>query len=78
MELLRLRIKDVDFSMQSIIVRAGKGDKDRTTVLPDSIVPYLRNQIEHARLLHKSDLDAGHGEVSLPYALSRKYPQAPF
>lgn len=78
MELLRLRIKDVDFSMQSIIVRAGKGDKDRTTVLPDSVVPYLRNQIERARLLHKSDLDTGHGEVSLPYALARKYPQAPF
>jgi integron integrase len=77
METLRLRIKDVDFSMHALIVRAGKGDKDRVTVLPDSLVPYLRNQIERVRLIHKSDMHAGYGEVSLPYALARKYPQAP-
>lgn len=78
MEVLRLRVKDIDFSMHAIIVRAGKGDKDRITVLPDSLIPYLHNQIERVRLLHKSDLDAGYGEVSLPFALARKYPQAPF
>lgn len=78
MEVLRLRVKDIDFSMRALIIRAGKGDKDRITVLPDSLVPYLRNQIERVHLLHKSDLDAGYGEVSLPYALTRKYPGAPF
>lgn len=78
MEVLRLRVKDIDFSMRALIIRAGKGDKDRITVLPDSLVPYLRNQIERVHLLHKSDLDAGYGEVSLPYAQTRKYPGAPF
>jgi integron integrase len=78
MEVLRLRIKDVDFSRHAIVIRAGKGNKDRITVLPDSLVPYLRNQLEHVRLLHKTDLDAGFGETSLPYALARKYPNAPF
>ena len=77
MEVLRLRIKDVDFSMHSIIIRSGKGNKDRITMLPESLSEYLKNQIDHARLLHKSDIDAGFGEVSLPYALARKYPQAP-
>jgi integron integrase len=78
MEVLRLRIKDVDFERHAIVVRAGKGDKDRITVLPDSLVPYLRIQLEHVRLLHKTDLEAGFGETSLPYALARKYPNAPF
>lgn len=78
MEVLRLRIEDVDFSMQAIIVRAGKGDKDRITVLPESLTVYIKNQIDRVRLLHKSDVEAGFGEVSLPYALARKYPQAPF
>jgi len=78
MEVLRLRVKDVDFSRHAIIVRAGKGDKDRITVLPDSLEPYLRNQLEHVRLLHKTDLEAGFGETSMPYALARKYPNAAF
>lgn len=78
MEVLRLRIKDVDFQQHAIIVRAGKGDKDRITVLPDALLPYLQNQTEQVRLLHQSDLDSGYGEVSLPYALARKYPSAPF
>ena len=78
MEVLRLRIKDVDFSRHAIVIRAGKGNKDRITVLPDSLVPYLRNQLEHVRLLHKTDLEAGFGETSLPNALARKYPTAPF
>ena len=84
MEVLRLRIKDVDFSRHAIVRlrhsenAEDKGDKDRITILPDSLVPYLRNQMEHVRLLHKTDLEAGFGETSLPYALARKYPNAPF
>jgi integron integrase len=78
MEVLRLRIKDIDFDRHAVIVRAGKGDKDRITVLPESLEPYLRNQLEHARLLHQADLEAGFGETSLPWALARKYPNAAF
>ena len=78
MEVLRLRIKDVDFDHHALIVRAGKGDKDRITVLPDALEPCLRNQLERARLLHKADLEAGFGETSLPHALARKYPNAAF
>lgn len=76
MEVLRLRIKDVDFPQNAIMIRAGKGDKDRITVLPDSLLPYLQNQVERVRLLHQSDLESGFGEVSLPCALARKYPSA--
>ncbi len=66
MECARLRIKDIDFDYKTITVRDGKGDKDRITPLPDSIVPDLRRQIERARLLHEEDLAAGCGEVYLP------------
>jgi integron integrase len=76
MEVLRLRIKDIDFSGKAIIVRAGKGNKDRITILPDVIVPYMENQVERASLLHQSDVEAGFGEASLPFALARKYPNA--
>lgn len=76
LEVLRLRIKDIDFHGKALIVRAGKGNKDRMTVLPDALVPYLKNQIEQVRLLHKTDVEAGFGEVSLPFALARKYPNA--
>ena len=78
MEVLRLRIKDVDIHQHAIIVRAGKGDKDRITVLPDSLSSYIKNQTDRVRLLHQSDLDSGYGEVSLPYALARKYPSASY
>jgi len=78
MEVLILRIKDVDFPRHAIVVRAGKGDKDRIMVLPDSLVPHLGNQLERARLLHRIDLEAGFGEASLPHALARKYPNSPF
>jgi hypothetical protein len=64
--------------MQAIMVRAGKGNKDRVTVLPECLGLYIENQIDRVRLLHKSDIEAGYGEASLPYALARKYPQAPF
>jgi len=76
MECLRLRVKHVDFSYWQICVRSGKGDKDRVTLLPDSLVDELKTQIEVAHSLHQKDLEAGYGEVSLPYALSRKYPNA--
>lgn len=74
MEALRLRIKDVDFHSNQIIVRDGKGKKDRVTILPESLHAPLKDCIAHARRLHEFDLGEGFGEVSLPYALSRKYP----
>jgi len=76
MEALRLRIKDIDFSYKQIVVRSGKGNKDRVTLLPDILIPDLERQIEYARRLHQSDLLAGFGRVHLPFALSRKYPNA--
>ncbi len=76
MEGLRLRIKDVEFERGEILVRDGKGAKDRVTMLPGSLVPALREHLERVRELHKQDLASGHGEVHLPYALDRKYPAA--
>ncbi len=76
MECLRLRVKDVDFEYKCIIVRDGKGEKDRIVPLPETVIPGLRRQIERVRLLHEEDLVAGHGEVYLPYALAGKYPHA--
>jgi integron integrase len=76
-ECLRLRIKDLDFANHQIIVRDGKGEKDRATVLPDALTPELKSQVEIARLVHQKDLKEGFGEVSLPYALAQKYPNAP-
>ena len=76
MEGLRLRVKDVDFSSNEILVRDGKGAKDRVTMLPASLVPALREHLDRVRELHRQDLAVGHGEVYLPYALDRKYPAA--
>jgi integron integrase len=72
-ECRRLRVKDVCFDEGHIVVRNGKGDKDRITVLPDRCRQSLMEQIERVRRLHKKDLDAGFGAVYLPYALERKY-----
>jgi integron integrase len=77
MECLRLRVKDVDFARNQIVVRDGKGAKDRRTVLPRALVEPLRRAVERTRLVHESDLARGHGEVWLPHALKRKYPRAP-
>jgi integron integrase len=77
MEALRLRIKDVDFGRNEIIIRDGKGGKDRRTMLPRSLVEPLHREIERARVLHDTDLAAGFGAVWLPHALARKYPNAP-
>ncbi|HVI59734.1 MAG TPA: integron integrase [Luteimonas sp.] len=76
MEALRLRVKDVDFERNEIVVRDGKGGKDRRTVLPATLSAPLRAQVEHARVLHEADLREGFGEAWLPHALSRKYPNA--
>jgi len=76
MECVRLRIQDIDFDDRTITVRDGKGEKDRIVPLPESVIPDLRRQIERVRLLHEEDLTAGFGEVYLPDALERKYPNA--
>ncbi|EIL89190.1 integron integrase [Rhodanobacter spathiphylli] len=77
MEVLRLRIKDVDFARNEITVRDGKGGKDRHTMLPRSLAEPLLREMERARLLHEADLASGFGAVWLPHALARKYPGAP-
>ncbi|HZM36950.1 MAG TPA: integron integrase [Burkholderiales bacterium] len=76
-ECLRLRVKDVDFAYRQIVVRDGKGGKDRVTMLPASVVEPLRAQLVRARELHEEDVARGVGEVELPHALARKYPRAP-
>jgi integron integrase len=76
MECVRLRVKDVDFAQHQIVVRDGKGEQDRVTVLPDSLVAPLQEHLQRARQLHARDLEAGYGTVDLPYALARKYPNA--
>ena len=75
-EVLSLRIKDIDFGMYEIIVRQGKGGKDRRTLLPESLEPDLSTQIDKVIKLHETDLANGYGEVYIPPALSRKYPNA--
>lgn len=76
MECVRLRLKDIDFDYKTVTVRDGKGEKDRVTPLPDSLIPALKRQIERVRVLHDDDLAAGLGEVYLPHALDVKYPNA--
>lgn len=73
-ECARLRIKDIDFDQNLIHVRAGKGNKDRTTTLPGCVVPTLKKHIHKVSDLHKKDTKSGYGEVWLPNSLSRKYP----
>jgi integron integrase len=75
-ECLRLRVKDVDLSYRQILVRDGKGEKDRVTVLPETLIEPMRAHLERVRLLNARGLREGYGEVHLPYALSRKYPRA--
>lgn len=75
-ECLRLRMKDVDFAANQIVVRDGKGERDRVTVLPMLLIAPLRDQLAAARRIHAQDLAEGHGAVYLPYALARKYPNA--
>ena len=77
MECLRLRVLDVHFVPREINVRNGKGAKDRVTMLPETLVAPLREQMRRAQLVHKRDLAEGWGRVQLPDALERKYPNAP-
>jgi integron integrase len=76
MEALRLRVKDVDFEYSQIVVRDGKGQKDRVTILPDGIVPVLKAHLEIVRDQHRQALARGYGGVDLPSALKDKYPHA--
>lgn len=75
-ECLKLRIKDIDFDYKQILVRDGKGEKDRHTILPDSAIPDLKEHLNRVYLKHKEDLKIGKGETILPYALKKKYPNA--
>jgi len=75
-ECVRLRVKDLDFDYQQITVRSGKGEKDRVTILPRSVVEPLQVQLARAKALHEQDLRLGLGSVYLPYALDRKFPSA--
>jgi integron integrase len=76
MEGVRLRVKDVEFVRREIVIRDGKGQKDRVSVLPNELLRPLRMQIETALATHERDLAAGYGNVWLPHALARKYPNA--
>ena len=75
-ECMWLRVKDTDFGQQLIVVRDGKGFKDRTTMLPEVVMPALRQHLQEVRQRHHTDLQQGHGLVSLPHALAKKYPNA--
>jgi integron integrase len=75
-ELLRLRVKDLDFDAGLVVVRGGKGDKDRTTLLPASLHEALRTHLAKVQKWHEADLAQGYGEAPLPDALERKYPDA--
>jgi integron integrase len=75
-ECLMLRVKDVDFAYRQILVRDGKGAKDRVTMLPEELVQPLQEHLGRVRSLHRRDLAEGYGEVWLPNALERKYPRA--
>lgn len=74
MECFHLRVKDIDFEQSQIIVREGKGEKDRATMLPASLIQPLKNQITFVKNQHERDLAQGYGSVELPFALSQKYP----
>ena len=76
MECLQLRIKDIDFTSNQILVRAGKGDKDRHTMLPTAVKEPLAKHLDLIKRQHQSDIEHGLGRVALPNALERKYPNA--
>jgi integron integrase len=76
LEGLRLRVKDVEFARHEIVVREGKGNRDRVTMLPQSLMAVLRAQVDAALQLHRQDVAEGFGAVHLPEALARKYPGA--
>ena len=75
-EALRLRVKDIDFEYRHIIIRDAKGEKDRVTLLPESLIPKIKDQIDKRHILHNADLKKGFGDAVLPYALAAKYKNA--
>ena len=75
-ECLQLRVKDLELTRREIVLRDGKGQKDRVTILPDLLIPHLRDHLERVRVLHEADRRGKRPGVSLPYALRRKYPYA--
>jgi integron integrase len=77
MECLRLRVQEIDFQASEIIVRDGKGGKDRRTMLPQSLIPSLQEHLQKVKAIHEKDLAEGWGRVQIPGALDRKYPNAP-
>lgn len=76
MEALRLRVKDIDFEYNQLLIRRGKGGKDRRTLLPEKLKETLKTQLEKRKILHERDLAAGYGDVYLPDSLAKKYPNA--
>ena len=76
MECVRLRIKDIDFEMNQITVRSGKGNKDRITMLPEKLKESLQQHLNKVKALHEDDLKNGYGSVYLPFALEKKYKNA--
>ena len=76
MECVRLRVKDIEFERNQVIVRDGKGMKDRSTMLPEQLKPSLLEHLGWVKTMHEQDLQEGLGEVYLPFALERKYPKA--
>ena len=75
-EALRLRVQDLDYEYKQVTVRSGKGNKDRVTPFSNSLMPFLTSHLKKVKLIHDKDLEEGFGAVYLPYALSRKYPNA--
>lgn len=73
MEAVRLRVGDIDLSMKQVIVRSGKGNKDRVTPFPESLKAHLKIHLAQVKTIHKHDLQEGHGEVYIPNGLQRKY-----
>ena len=74
-ECLKLRVKDVDFDYRQVVVRDGKGGKDRVTMLPEAVIEPLKRHLDRVKALHDRDLAEGYGDVELPDALQRKYPR---
>jgi len=75
-EAVRLRVQDIDYGYKQVVVRNGKGNKDRVTPFPGNMEPLIKNHLERVRLIHEQDLEKGFGAVYLPFALARKYPKA--
>ena len=73
-ECMRLRVKDLDFERRLIVLREGKGEKDRITMLPENVVTGLQEHLARVKHMHAKDVAEGYGAVYLPYALERKYP----